>query len=50
VREYLVGTLNAYWTALENANREVWYEFEHNSVRVEREYIADLKRLQSDNE
>lgn len=27
VREYQVGTLNAYWSALENANREVWYEF-----------------------
>jgi hypothetical protein len=25
VREYLIGTLNAYWLALENANREVWY-------------------------
>ena len=25
ILEYLVGTLNAYWNALENANREVRY-------------------------
>lgn len=46
VLEYLVGTLNTYWRALENANREVWYQFENNSVRVERDYINELKRVQ----
>lgn len=27
ILEYMVGTLKAYWNALENANREVRYEF-----------------------
>jgi len=49
ILEYLISTLNAYWKVFENASKEISYEYEHNSVKIEKEYISEIKRLQLEN-
>ena len=50
VLEYLISTLNSYWTAFQNSTKEMNYEYEHHAVRLEKEYVAEIKRLQAENE
>lgn len=48
--EYFISTINSYWQMFSNASKEVTYEYEHNAVQIEKEYVATLKSLQAENE
>jgi len=50
VQEYLIGTLNAYCQLYTNISREMSYEYEQNTVKMEQSYIEEIKRLQAENE
>jgi hypothetical protein len=48
VQEYLIATVNAYCQLFANISREMNYDYEQNSVKMEKSYIEEIKRLQAD--
>ena len=42
--------MNSYWKSFQSVSKEITYEFEHNALRIEKDYVDVLKRLQEENE
>lgn len=50
VQEYLASTLRGYHTLFANISKELAFEYERNCLRMEKEYMTEAKRLQSEND
>ena len=50
VMQYFVSTLNAYGESYQTVSNELKYQYERHTVKIEREYMLELERLQKENE